>query len=392
MKIAIFSDTFYPQINGVSQFVLYKAENLAKRGHIVQVFTATSPKVKFDCEKFGFGVVNISSLPAPIYRGQGFRMAVPAGWALGKLRKFNPDVIHTHTPFAIGIEAIFGARRLKIPIVGEHHTFYDHYLKHVLLDYNWAKKMSWRITSHYFNKCDLVVSPSQSLANSLMTSGLKKPVKVIPNGIDTDLFNPLGEDEKKAIKQSYGINKLSIVYMGRVSYEKSIDVVIKAFAKFLKNDEKKNAKLMIIGDGPDRKKLEELCKKLKIEKHVIWTGILRGKILAEATGCNDIFVTASKSENMPLSVLEAMATGLPIIAVSENGLKEIIRDNQNGYLCQADDEDEISEKIKDLFENPNKCKQFGLSSRELACMYSKDKIMSLFEECYLEVIDNYQKK
>jgi 1,2-diacylglycerol 3-alpha-glucosyltransferase len=392
MRIAIFSDTFYPQINGVSQFVLYKAKNLAKRGHTVQVFTATSPKIIFDRQKHGFEIVNISSLPAPIYRGQGFRMAIPAGWAIKRLRKFKPDVIHAHTPFAIGIEAIFGARRLKIPLIGEHHTFYDHYLKHIMLDYGWAKKMSWRITSAYFNKCDLVISPSQSLARSLTASGLKKPVKVIPNGVDTDLFIPLGESEKKAIKHSYGIDDLSIVYMGRVSYEKSIDVVISSFARFLKNTNKKDTKLMIIGDGPDRKKLEELAKRLKIEKNVIWTGVLRDKELARATGCNDIFVTASKSENMPLSVLEAMAAGLPIIAVSENGLKEIIIDNQNGYLCQADNEEEISQKIKDLFENSKKREQFGESSRKFACVYSKDKITSLFEECYLEVINNYQKK
>jgi L-malate glycosyltransferase len=157
----------------------------------------------------------------------------------------------------------------------------------------------------------------------------------------------------------------------------------------LKDTKKNDTKLMIIGDGPERKKLEELCKKLKIEKNVIWTGILRGRELAETTGCNDIFVTSSKSENMPLSVLEAMACGLPIVAVSENGLKEIIKDNENGYLCRADNEEEISQKIKDLLENPEKHRQFSLCSRKLACEYSKGKVMGLFEECYQEVINNF---
>jgi 1,2-diacylglycerol 3-alpha-glucosyltransferase len=394
MKIAIFTDTFYPQVNGVSNFAFFCAKSLAERNHQVEVFTVISrgDLGVSDFKSNNFKVYPIPSLPAPIYRGQGLRMSLPVGFSLRELKKFKPDIIHVHTPFAVGWEAVMGAKLFKIPLIGEHHTFYDHYLKHIHFEYGWTKHFSWKITTGYYNRCDLVVSPSKSLADSLVDSGLKKPVRVIPNSIDTELFSPISEEEKIKYKKKYGINGLSIVYMGRISYEKSIDKVILSFEKILKKDEFKDTKLVIIGDGPEKDNLKALAKKLNIEKNIIWTGVLRNEELAKTMACNDVFITASKSENMPLSVLEAMACGLPVIAVSENGLQEIIKDNYNGYLCKADDTDEMAEKIGNLLENVNRQKQFSVASRKLAMNYSKDKIMELFEDCYRATINKFKQQ
>lgn len=394
MRIAIFSDTFYPQVNGVSNFAFFCAKSLAEMGHRVEVFTVISKKdmIASDFQSYNFKIRPIPSLPALIYRGQGLRMSLPLGFSLQQLKKFKPDVIHVHTPFAVGWEAVIGSTVFKIPLVGEHHTFYDHYLKHVGLEYAWAKRLSWKITAGYYNRCDSVVSPSKSLADSLLESGLKKPMRVIPNSIDTEIFSPISEEEKIEYRNKYDISGFSIVYMGRISYEKSIDKVILSFKKVLEKDASKTLKLMLIGAGPEKNNLKALINKLGIEKSVIWTGILRGEELAKTMACNNIFVTASKSENMPLSVLEGMACGLPIIAVSENGMKEIIRDSFNGYLCQADDEKEMAQKIDNILKDKEKKEIFSKNSRELALHYSKEKIMDSFEECYKETINNYQKK
>lgn len=391
MRIAIFSDTFFPQINGVSNFAFFCAKSLAERGHQVKVFTVISKNdiSSSDFHSYDFEVCPIPSLPAPIYRRQGLRMSFPFGFTLRQLKKFKPDIIHAHTPFAAGWEAVIGSKILKIALVGEHHTFYDHYLKHVGLEYAWAKRLSWKITAGYYNRCDLIVSPSKSLADSLLESGLKRPIKVIPNSIDTEIFSPISEKEKIKHKHNYHMSDFSAVYMGRISYEKSIDKVILAFKKVLEKDYLKTAKLILIGDGPEKNKLEQLIKKLGIDKNIIWTGILRGEALARAVACNDVFVTASRSENMPLSVLEAMACGLPVIAVSENGMKEIVKDAYNGFLCQADNVAEIAQKIENIFKNKSQREIFSKNSRELAMGYSKDKIMESFENCYEEVIKNF---
>ena len=157
----------------------------------------------------------------------------------------------------------------------------------------------------------------------------------------------------------------------------------------IKNDNMKDVKLMLVGDGPERKKLEALAKKLHLEKNIIWTGTLRGQAWREAFSCNDIFVTTSKSENMPLTILEAMACGLPMITADDNGLKEIIKDNKNGYLCRVDNAEEVAQKIKNTLEDFGKREQFGRASRELAMNYSKERITDLLEKCYQKVINNF---
>jgi glycosyltransferase involved in cell wall biosynthesis len=392
MKIAIFSDTFYPQINGVSHFVFHLAESLAKRGHEVRVFAATSlgKNEVNDLSQYGFELEKIPSIPALVYPGE--RLSVPVGWSFRKLRKFKPDVIHTHTPFSVGWEAVLGAKILNIPLVGEHHTFYDDYLEHVKLDYEWTRKLSWKMTAGYYNKCDVVISPTKKLADSLIEAGLKKPTEIISNSVNTDFFRPLSQKERDETRERYGIKGPSLVYMGRISYEKNIAQVIRSFSVLLERKSMEEVRLMLVGDGPERGKLEKLIREKKLEKKIIWTGALRGDELRKAIGCNDIFITASKSENMPLSVLEAMACGLPVVAVGERGLIEIVENGKNGYLSSSDSSKELADKITDILSDRDKKIQFGVFSRELSQKYSQERVMLSFEECYERLLKKHNSK
>jgi 1,2-diacylglycerol 3-alpha-glucosyltransferase len=392
MKIAIFTDTFYPQTNGVSHFVINSAESLSEKGHDVRVFATmpSSHRKKFDSLGYKFKLETVPSVSVGfIYPGE--RFIFPLGWSFFRMRKFRPDVIHVHTPFSLGWEAVLASRVLKIPLIGEHHTFYDYYLKHIKMDFGWMKKVSWKITALYYNRCNTVISPTRSLAENLLDSGLKRPTKIIPNSIDIDFFHPVTQEDKNKIRKSYGINDFSLVYVGRISYEKNLYKLIKGFALLVKSNEAKDIKLMLVGDGPERKKLTDFADKLGLNTNVIWTGTLRGEKWRESFSCNDIFVTASKSENMPLTVLEAMACGLPMVVSSENGLKEIVRDGFNGYLFNADDEEEMAEKIKLIMNDKSKQETYSKNSRELALDYSCEKVASMLEECYQEVINNYKK-
>jgi 1,2-diacylglycerol 3-alpha-glucosyltransferase len=384
MKIAIFSDTFPPQINGVSYFVYRSAKSLAANGHSVTVFTVTKNfKDPLQSEQNNFKVVNLPSVPAMVYKGE--RFTIPTGASVIKLRKFNPDVIHAHTPFAMGWEAVWCAKMLKKPLVGTHHTFYDHYLKHAKMEYDWAKKFSWKCTVAFYNRFNLILSPTQSLADALIKTGLKKPVEIVPNSINTDLFRPVTDQPAKiAFKKHFNIPGKSIVYMGRVSYEKSIDQVVKAFALMLKKSPE--LKLMIIGDGPEKEKLKKLADRIGALDNIIFTGFLHREKLVEALQANDLYLTASKSENMPLSVLEAMATGLPIVTVKEKGLGEIVKENINGFFAQTDDPQDIAEKSLKLLSDNNLLKEFSENSRNLALEYSKDKVTAKLEEAYNKVI------
>jgi len=383
MKIAIFSDTFPPQTNGVANVAYQSAKNLSDLGNKIIVFTVAK-KTKNDLNSENLKIVRLPSLPALAYPGE--RLTIPLGISFPYLKKFKPDVIHVHTPFSVGLEGALAAKLFKIPLVGTHHTFYDHYLKHIKLDYDWMKKFSWKCCVGFYNFCDLVINPSQSLTDALKEKGLKIPTEVIRNSIDTELFQPVpNAKEKKLIKKSFGIEGRSAVYMGRLSYEKSIDQVIKAFALTL--EKMPGLKLMIVGDGPEKQRLENFVKELKIKNKVIFTGFLYKNELIKALQANDVFLSACKNENMPLSVAQAMAAGLPLVMVKENGLTELIEENINGFFCKTDNPKDMSEKTLKLFSNAHLLKKFGAGSRKMAMEYSNGKITELLIESYKRIIN-----
>lgn len=385
MKIAIFSDTFLPEVNGVASVVFQSAKILHDLlGYEVMVVTV-SPKNKKDKVDVidGVKIVTFPSIPAMVYPER--RLSLPTGLSYKKIKKFNPDVIHTHTPFGIGWEAVAMAKLLNIPIAGTHHTFFDDYLKHAKLDFDWMKKASWKYTKAYYNNCDIVLIPSKSLADSLKKYGVKKTIEIVPNSINTKLFTPVsGNTEKNNLKKSFGINGQSLIYMGRLSYEKSVEQIIKAFPLMLK--EKPELKLMIVGDGPDRKKLEKMARELKVYDKIIFTGYLYGEKLADSLKANDLFITASKSENMPVSVLEAMSAGLPVVTVKEKGLAEIIFDGENGFFAKTDNPEDIAKKVLSILSDKILLEKFSKKSRELALQYSEKNVAEILDKNYKKIL------
>ena len=388
MRVAIFSDTFPPQVNGVAHTAYLSAKNLVEAGHEVAVFTVSKKlKDRPDINLKNLQVFRLPSMPALVYPGE--RFTLPIGITLRQVKKFGPDIIHAHTPFSVGWEAVLVSKILKVPLVGTHHTFYNHYLKHIKLDFEWMKKVSWKFTIGFYNRCDLILSPSKSLADELVREGLKCPIRVLQNSINANLFKPAEDPSaKEAAKKSFGVKNCSVCYMGRLSYEKSIEQVVQAFA--LINKKMPELNLMLIGDGPERKNLEELAKNLQVSESIIFTGsLLYNDDLARGLQANDLFVSASKSENMPLSVLEAMACGLPMVLVREKGLAELVKENINGVFAKTDDPANIAEKIMSLLSQPELLGKLGQGSRLLATEYSNEKVTDLLVKSYEKVIEEY---
>lgn len=390
MKIAIFSDTFPPQVNGVANTALTSAITLGNMGHEVFVYTITNSlwgEDVFDKDS-PFNLIRLPSIPAVVYHDQ--RASLPFMVGVNHVRKNRPDIIHTHTPFGVGWEAVIAAKLFNIPLVGTHHTFYDKYLGHVKLNYDWAKGFSWKYVNFYYDRCDAVISPSRSLALGFKNSGLSNPVEIIINPIDTELFRPVTSGSTKlALKESLGIGRKSLVYMGRVSYEKKIDQVVKGFALALKKDPELG--LVIVGEGPERGEIESLVKELGISDNVLFTGFKRGDDLVQVLQANDIFITASDSENMPLSILEAMATGLPVIGANALGIPEIVEDNVNGFLFEPGNIEDMAEKIVRLSSDDNLLEEFSISSRNLSLKYSREGVAAELEKFYRNVIDKRYK-
>lgn len=384
MKIAIFSDTFPPQINGVSNVVYRSGLALARRGHDIRIFTVGRPEkdrpeiLYTDATGGRASVVFLPSIPFWGYPGE--RIALPLGFTLNKIRKFRPDVIHTHTPFGVGWEAVLAAKVLKIPLFGTHHTFYDHYLKLIHLNYDWIKNFSWRYTVAYYNRCNVILSPSRSLAGVLKSYGAMRPLQILPNSINTDFFHSVPDNTQKKLKNKSTVAGQTLVYVGRVSYEKSLDVVIRALATALQN--LPHLQLIIAGDGPARIGLEKLTRDLGVANNVRFLGFCRGSDLLEVLWRGNIFLTASKSENMPISILEAMAAGLPVIGVDALGIPELVKDGLNGFIVAPDNPHLMAQKITELAGNNDLRNNFASASRKLALNYAEDKITRLLENIY----------
>ncbi len=381
MKIAIFSDTFPPQVNGVATHTDYLARILSEDNNEVWVVTASKNVPADPARKYK--IVLLPSIPALIYKGE--RFAIPTGKGYRLLKKIKINLIHTHTPFSVGLEAMIAARMLKIPIVGTHHTFYDFYLKHVWLNYDWMKKLSWKIILFYYNRCDLVLAPSKISMNEFKKGGITKPSGVLPYAIDTDLFHPIDPIQKEKLKANFGLKSKSIVYMGRLSYEKSLDVLLKAFALVLKKNPETT--LMIIGDGPEKNNLKKLIEKLGIGKNIFFAGFLFGKDLVSATQANDIFVTASKTETFGISVMEGMAAGLPVVAANAKSFTEIISDKTDGLLANPDDPKDMAEKLLLLLDNNDLRKEYSAAARKKSLEYSRAEFLKKINSYYATVLN-----
>jgi len=383
MKIAIFSDTFFPSTNGVAEVIHNLINSLLKKGHQIQLYTC-SKHPEDNLEEVFKGRISHIVLPSlPFWGYEGEKIIFFSGKSLLSINKFKPDIIHSHTPFSAGWEAIFAGKITNTKIIGTHHTFFDDYLKYIKLDNEAMRKVSWKYTVFYYNQCDLVTSPSQSLSDELSENGLKSEIKILPNPIDTNSFYVRSSEEKKKLKKAFGLSEKSIVYMGRVSYEKNIERVISVFAELHKKDP--SVDLMIIGDGPNRENIKQKSIDLGVQNKVIFTGMLHGKELVNALQANDVFVTASKSENQPLAVLEAMACGLPVVSVPDRGLKNIITDSKDGFLTDFENEEDTADKILKILNDKKLFEKFSKYSRDFSENYSQEKITSQLENLYKNI-------
>ncbi len=386
MKIAIFSDTFMPAVNGVANVVYQSALALSGRGHDVRLYTVSRFHNGNLSAIFHNKVTPVTLPSLPFWGYKGERMALPSGRSMLDLKKFGADIIHVHTPFLVGWEAVISAKLRKTAIIGTHHTFYDYYLKHIKLDNPAMKKFSWKYIVSFYNNCDLVLAPTRALADELKANGLKPRYEILPNAIDTHAYRPAGEKDKTALKRGFGVTGRAFIYMGRLSYEKSIDRVITAFAQAAKADSA--ATLMLVGDGPEKDKLEQQCARLGIEGRVKFTGYLNGAKLLAALQAGDLFLTASESENMPISILEAMATGLPVIATATGGLPEIIEDGFNGRLISFADPGKAAREMLSLLNNTAALEAFSQAARRRALDYSLDRVTAQLEKIYKFALTN----
>jgi len=261
------------------------------------------------------------------------------------------DIIHVHQPFSLGREGLKFARKLKIPVVFTYHAKYEDYVHYVpFLPENLLADLVKKEAVNFANKCDLTITPSQGIKRIIKRRGVDKNlIKVLPTGIDCQSFK---KGDRKKIRKKYKIKDDEILFLniGRVNEEKNLLMLLRAVKEIILENSK--VKMMFIGEGFLKDKLSKMAKKWGIKNHVIFTGFIDYEKVKDYWQGADIYLQTSKSETQGITILEAMAVGLPIVAVKATGTEDFIIDNQNGFLTKNNSKD-FYDKIKFLLKNPS---------------------------------------
>jgi len=375
MNIAVFTDTFLPMTDGVVSMILNSSRELIRRGHRVKIF---APKIE-GVEKY---IKNLRNLEIVFYKSMDTpneEVKLSAVWlpkTIRELKAFKTDVVHFHSPSMIGIEGIIAAKILHIPIVATFHTFLAdfEYMKSIGIPKILIKLSSniiWKLLIFIYEKADAIISPCKYTKKVLLEKKIKKPIIVIPNGIKFN--NKQLEFNKKSS---------NCLYVGRLGPEKNLETLVKTF-KFVAN-KIPSAKLIVVGDGPKKKTMQNLAKQLKISKKIIFKGKIeneklmkKGEIFKKCA----LFINTALAENQPVSVIEAMSFGLPIVAIKTKGMPELV--NGNGFLCENANPKEIAENAIKILRNQNLRYNFSKASLQKAkkynISYSVKKLENLYE-------------
>ena len=370
MRIGIFTDTYPPYINGVSTSVSMLENALRKKGHQVYIVTVNTENMRYKYEN-DVHIIRIPGVPIGIY---DYRLTgVYPLKAINKIKKWNLDVIHSHTEFGVGTFARIIAKQYNIPLVHTYHTMYEDYVHYITKGYfnNTSKKIVEYLTNFYCNQTatELIVPTKKTYDLFKEKYKYTRNVHIIPTGIEVEKFYKENTDPAKLeeIRKKHGLNKgdFVILYVGRLGQEKSVDVLIEAHQELAREYK---AKLLIVGDGPDMDTYKNLVHKLKIDDNVIFTGKVPWTEVTLYYQIADIFATASKSETQGLTVIEAMAASLPVVAVDDESFRNVIIDGLNGHLF--DTKKVYKKYVKSFIDEPSKLQQFSKQARINADTYS----------------------
>lgn len=381
MRVGMFVNYYVPSKGGIETSVTNLANGLRAAGHEVFIFCPQYP----DYAEKEENIFRYKSF-AFTYDDYQYVIPVPFGSKMEEtVRSLKLDIIHSHQPYSLGWEASKFARRLDIPIVVTYHIDYVSYYHYVfLIPKRISQKIISRVVNDYCRKCDAVIAPSSAIKNMLFGAGIKKSVCVIPSGINIDQFAQ-ETGRRNEIRNKYGVkdNEVLLITASRLVEEKNIGFLVRSFALIHKANVK--ARLMIVGDGAVREELEVLVKELDLEDSVIFAGLLDKEGMIAHYQASDIFVFASLTETQGLVAVEAMAAGLPVVAIKANGIEDMVKSGSDGILTDNKEENFAENALK-LIEDEELRKNMSESARVNANEFSIEPWIGKVAKLYKDLI------
>ena len=334
MRIAFFTETFLPATDGVVTRLRYTLEELARVGDEMLVVAPRYPDGGPDSYA-GAAIYRVPGVPFPLYPRIKLSSAHPG---VGRaLARFGPDLIHAVNPFILGPSGIYYARRLRVPLVASYHTNVAAYGRYYNLNFLSNVARWWTRLLH--NRAEINLCTSEATLSYLLAEGIKR-VRLWPQGVDARRFHPekASEEWRERLSGGHPSQKI-LLYVGRLAPEKGIER-LKALLRVVSG-----TRLAIVGDGPARKHLEREF----AGTPTVFTGVLQGEDLAAAYASADVFLFPSTTDTLGLAMIEALASGLPIVAARSGASREVVSEGENGLLYDANSAPSLVAAVRGLF-------------------------------------------
>lgn len=330
MNVALLTNTFTPHVGGVARSVESFAAEYRRLGHRVLV---VAPEFE-GAPEHEEGVVRVPAIVH--FNGSDFSVPMPVpGRVAAAFDRFRPEIVHSHHPFLLGDTALRLAAARDLPVVFTHHTLYERYTHYVPGDSPAMKRFAIELAVGYCNLCDAVIAPSESVEELLRARGVTVPMRAIPTGVDLGRF---AAGDGAAFRRAAGIPAGAVVvgHVGRLAAEKNLAFLARAVARFLVA--RPAARFLLVGGGPALAAVRAELRRAGAGDRLHAAGVLGGEALVSAYRAMDVFAFASHSETQGMVLAEAMAAGVPVVAVDAPGVREVVRNGENGCLLPADDE------------------------------------------------------
>jgi len=387
MKIAFFTDTYYPDLNGVTTSVENFAHALRKQGHTVYIF---APKIRGAYKDHDRSIFRLPSLK--VLSSVEPEIYTPTLWPNKNFRRmFNKkfDIIHAHGNGPYSLLGLSVARLKGVPFVMTFHTIHTYYTHYIFNGHVITPKMVEIALKTFAQRCDGVFVPSEKMKKELQKYGVKKEITVIPNFLDFERFNHYKKNYLHKLL-NLPLDIPLIVTVGRIGKEKNIDFILRVFKEVFAEDVKSH--LVVVGKGPEKDNLQTLARKLKIDKRVHFTGAIAYENMPSVYHDAALFVFASYTETQGVCVLEAASAGIPSVVSDDGAFEKMVVDGENGFTLPLD-EDKFAEKILLLLSDHSLRAQQAKQSRLVALRnFAGEEITEKLIKQYLSVKKIYHNK
>jgi glycosyltransferase involved in cell wall biosynthesis len=407
MKIVMFTDAYWPRVNGVTVSVDSFSHALVRAGHQVMIVCSSYPEISdFDYtsgsgERENSGgkeptVIRVTSMPSPISKEDRMAMITRWFWVSKKIEAFEPDILHINSEFMIAEFGFQYARQHYLPVIYTFHTLWEDYGRNyipLLPDFVLRQIARW-VLKNTMRRADRIIVPTAQIMKVVKDYKVRKETYLLPTGVDPLLFQRSEEEARNfrhGMEQKYPklLGKRILLFAGRIGKEKNISFLLQILPEII--NKHPDVLLLIAGNGPDFYDLQDECEELSIGEHCLFPGFLARRDLALTYAMSDVFVFPSLTETQGMVTIEAMLSGLPVVAIGEMGTIAVMKGDNGGFMVKNDPHEFIA-RVFDLLEDKELYQRKVAEAKEHAKSWTIDAMVVQLEKIYRSSLDAWPGK